>query len=128
LNKIPALEQKTSSTGTVLVKFDVDTRSGLWNVIFEGFDEELDLISEFTGSSLDAVRVLHSFGRILSKKEQNFLIRKRENGISITKTLSLANQESLLEWTSLMYTIGEQVSEVIASCTPNPSNTDYGLS
>ena len=128
MNKIPALEQKTSSTGSVLVKFDVDASSGLWNVIFEGFDEELDLISEFTGSSLDAVRVLHSFGRILSKKEQNFLIRKRENGISITKTLSLANQESLIEWTSLMYTLGEQVSEVIASCAPNPSNSDHGFS
>ncbi len=101
----------------IVLSFGMESSATLWNVIFEGFDQEVVLVSRFAGDDTRVVNTLYEFGDIIGKNYKDCKVRTTHTGIEISKPLP-GNDVSLVnEWTGLMESIREEIAKFIPGAT-----------
>lgn len=98
--------QKTSLT------FGVESNSGHWSKIFEGFDQESILTTRFKGKSPKSVELLYKFGSIVYKYKKNFTVEPHSYGIVIKTTIDEKDKVSVSKWMDLMKTINNEINKI----------------
>jgi len=86
----------------IKLNFSIDSSSGLWNRIFEGFDQDTVLTSRFEGNSQKSINFLYHFGSLLRKKHTDFIIEPRKYGIVIKHNVNEKDENEVNEWIHLM--------------------------
>jgi hypothetical protein len=98
---------------SIKLSFGLDSNASLWNVVFEGFDQEVVLVSRFEGKELDAIRILYRFGAIIEKKYKGCQVEPTGSGLLIKKKLPTNDLSMIREWTELMWTIREEMTGLV---------------
>ena len=93
----------------VNLTFAMESSSGLWNRIFEGFDQDMVLTSRFEGDSHKTINTLYKFGSLLRDKYKNCSVEPREYGIVIKRQIDEKDTEKVNEWIELMKSVREEV-------------------
>lgn len=91
----------------------MESGASLWNIIFEGFDQEVVLVSKFVGRDLSAVATLYQFGTILGRKYKDCKVAVTSSGIEIKKSLPENDLLLIREWTGLMEIIREEMIKFV---------------
>ena len=113
LFKLPFPSGAMPRSSHIDLRFTVDADCSLWNVVFEGFDEEVDLTTFFTAKTPHAQRVLWSFGGILKSKHRGCRVNLGADGIAISKTMSIRDQVLVRDWVELMYCVLEEMAALL---------------
>jgi len=101
----------------IALSFGMESSASLWNVVFEGFDQEVVLVSRFTGKDDLVVSTLYEFGGIIGRNYKDCKVRATRTGIEIKKLLP-GNDDSLVnEWTCLMESIRDEMTRFIPSAS-----------
>lgn len=108
------MQKEAEQPDLIDLKFSMESSGTLWNIIFEGFDQEVILISKFTAREPAAVSTLYRFGFLICERYTNCKVEPKDSGIEIRKSLPENNFELVDEWTRLM----ESVREEMASFMP----------
>jgi len=93
----------------------MESSASLWNIIFEGFDQEVVLVSKFTGREPKAINTLYRFGFLICERYEDCKVEPKDWGIEIRKSLPENDFDVVSEWTDLM----ESVREEMATFMPN---------
>jgi len=91
------------------LNFSLESSSGLWNKIFEGFDQDTVLTSRFEGTTQKSINLLYRFGSLLRKKYTKCVIEPREYGIIIKRTINDGDEQEVNEWIRLMENLKEEI-------------------
>jgi hypothetical protein len=110
------MQKETVQPELINLSFSMESSGTLWNVIFEGFDQEVVLVSKFTGKEPKAVNTLYRFGFLISERYKDCKVAPKHTGIEIRKSLPENGFELVNEWTTLM----ENVREEMTSLMPGP--------
>ena len=94
------------------LNFSIESSAGLWNKIFEGFDQDSVLTSRFEGSSQKSIKLLYRFGSILKKKYSNCKVEPRNYGIVIKRIVNDGNEEEVNEWIILMENLKKEINSL----------------
>ncbi|MFI5322860.1 MAG: hypothetical protein ACHQ6U_04875 [Thermodesulfobacteriota bacterium] len=103
--------------------FGMESSASLWNVIFEGFDQEVILVSRFVGKDTSAINTLYKFGNILGKEYKDCYVKMTFTGIEIKKPLPKNDFSLVNEWTGLMENVREEIAKFIPD-TPDSRIVD----
>jgi hypothetical protein len=93
--------------------FWMESSASLWNVIFEGFDQEVVLVSRFSGNDSSATNTLYKFGNIIGKQYKDCCVKTTGTGIEIKKYLPKNDSSLVNEWTGLMENIREEITKFL---------------
>ncbi len=104
------MEKDVSQSDSIDLSFAMEASSSLWNLIFEGFDQEVVLVSKFVGNDPGAVSKLYKFAEILSKRYKDCRVEVKESGIVIRKLLPENDFSLVHQWTELMQNMREEMS------------------
>ena len=94
---------------SVNLTFAIESSTGLWNKIFEGFDQDTVLTSRFEGDSPRTIEVLYRLGSLVKSKYKNCSIETRDYGIIIKKSIDDSDQEQVNDWMNLMKSIKSEI-------------------
>lgn len=103
--------EAAGSTDAIDLSFAMESSVGLWNIIFEGFDQEVVLVSRFAGKDRDTVNTLYRFGAILAERYKDCKVELKSTGIVIRKPLPENNFPRVYEWTQLMRSVCDEISK-----------------
>jgi len=103
------MEQIRKQADFIKLSFGLESNSSLWNIVFEGFDQEVVLVSRFEGKDLEVIKILLRFGAILKKKYSDCQIEFTNSGLAIKKKFPKNDISLIREWSELMYDIREGV-------------------
>jgi len=95
------------------LSFSLESQASLWNIVFEGFDQEVVLISRFEGKYLEAIRILYKFGAIIEKNYKDCQVEPTGSGLLIKKKLPTNDLSLIREWTELMHNIREEMTSLV---------------
>ena len=109
------MQKVTNHNELIDLSFAMESSASLWNVIFEGFDQEVVLISKFTGKGPGAVNTLYRFGSLICERYKNCKVEPKKSGIEIRKSLPENDVTLVNEWTDLM----ESVRVEMTKCMPS---------
>ncbi len=109
------MQKITDQAELIDLSFAMESSASLWNVIFEGFDQEVVLVSKFTGKEPGAVNTLYRFGILISERYKDCKVEPRSSGIQISKSLPENDMALVGEWTDLMKSVCEEMNK----CMPN---------
>lgn len=107
--------QKEEPPDLIDLKFSMESSGTLWNVIFEGFDQEVVLVSKFTGHDSRSVRALYRFGFLVCERYKDCKVQPKESGIEIRKSLPENDFELVDEWTRLMESVRDEITSLVPS-------------
>lgn len=107
------MKQPNKQTDLIKLSFGLDSNASLWNVVFEGFDQEVVLVSRFEGKELEAIRILYRFGSIIEKKYMDCKVEPTGSGLLIKKKLPTNDLSIIRQWTELMYNIREEMTSLV---------------
>jgi hypothetical protein len=107
------MEQIKKQADFINLSFGLESSATLWNIVFEGFDQEVILISRFEGKDLAAIRILLRFGIILKEKYKDCQIEFTNLGLTIKKQFPKNDISLIREWSELMYDIREEMTSLI---------------
>lgn len=110
------MHKETEELELIDLTFSMESSGTLWNVIFEGFDQEVVLVSKFTGRKPKAVNTLYRFGYMICERYKDCKVEPKDSGIEIRKPLVENDFEVVDQWTRLM----ESVKEEMTSLLPDP--------
>lgn len=97
----------------IALTFGMESSASLWNVIFEGFDQEVVLVSKFSGSDDRIVKTLYEFGDIIVRNYKDCKVKITRTGIEIKKPFPRNDISLVNEWTGLMESIREEMTKFI---------------
>ena len=97
------------------LKFSMESSGTLWNVIFEGFDQEVVLVSKFTGHDSRSVKALYRFGFLVCERYKYCKVQPKDSGIEIRKSLPENDFELVGEWTRLMESVRDEMTSFVPS-------------
>lgn len=97
----------------VRLSFGLESSASLWNIVFEGFDQDVILIARFEGKDLKSKHLLNRFGYILNKKYPDCVIDPTGSGLSIKKSFPTYDISIIREWSVLMNNIREEIIGLI---------------
>ncbi|NIP37693.1 MAG: hypothetical protein GWO07_01265 [Candidatus Dadabacteria bacterium] len=100
------------SSDPVKVSFSIESRSTLWNIIFEGFDQEVILVTNFYGDCANTVGILHSFAGLIDNKFKDCYIRTTETGLAIEKYMPTNDQTQINDWENLMLSLRDNIKSI----------------
>lgn len=95
------------------LSFSMESSGTLWNVIFEGFDQNVVLVSKFTGHGPKAVNTLYRFGFMIFERYKDCKVEPKDWGIEIRKSLPENDTELVDEWTTLMENVREEMTSLM---------------
>lgn len=90
----------------------MESRSTLWNVIFEGFDQEVILVTRLYSSSPKNIHILQNFAVKIQYRFKDCLIDIVDNGIVIKKLLPNNDVGLVNKWENLMIDIKNNICEL----------------
>jgi hypothetical protein len=93
--------------------FGMESSASLWNIIFEGFDQEVTLVSRFVGKDSSTIHTLYQFGSIIGESYKDCYVKATCSGIEINKLLPKNDFMLVNEWTGLMEKIREEIMKFI---------------
>ena len=91
------------------LNFSIESSSGLWNKIFEGFDQDSVLTSRFEGNSQRSIKLLYRFGSLLRKKYTECEVEPRNYGIVIKRNVNENSEEEVNDWINLMENLRKEI-------------------
>lgn len=100
------------SNDSIKVSFSLESRSTLWNVIFEGFDQEIILVTNFCADTASSIGLLHSFAGLIDKKFRDCFIRTTEQGLVIEKYMSTNDASRINDWENLMLNLRDDITSI----------------
>ncbi|MEW6145218.1 MAG: hypothetical protein AB1598_09395 [Thermodesulfobacteriota bacterium] len=98
----------------IALSFGMESSASLWNVVFEGFDQEVVLVSRFAGKDDSVVGTLYEFGDIIGRNYRECKVRATRTGIEIKKPFPRNDVSLVNEWTGLMESIREEMTQIHA--------------
>lgn len=101
------------NSNLIKLSFGLESSSSLWNIVFEGFDQDVILISRFEGNDLKSRDLLNRFGYILNKKYPGCVVDPTESGFSIKKSFPMNDISIIREWSAFMNSIREEIIGLI---------------
>lgn len=107
------MPRDSDGTELVVLTFGMESSASLWNVVFEGFDQQVVLVSRFTGRDERVVSTLYEFGDIIGRKYKDCKVRATRTGIEIKKPFPRNDVSLLNEWTGLMESIREEMTKFL---------------
>ncbi len=84
----------------------------MWNLLYEGMDQRVNLRSTFKGKDEESVNALIKFGEIL-KKKNDYDISIKEDGIEINNIIPINDFENGENWTKLMNKLKLEIIKMI---------------
>ena len=96
----------------VNLTFAIESSTGLWNKIFEGFDQDTVLTSRFEGDSPRTIEVLYKLGSLVKGRYKNCSVESRDYGIIIKRKIDENNQEQVNDWMDLMKNIRSEIANL----------------
>ena len=84
----------------------------MWNLLYEGMDQRVNLRSTFRGKDEESVNALIKFGEIL-KKKNDYDISIKEDGIEINNIIPINDFENGENWTKLMNKLKLEIMKMI---------------
>lgn len=109
------MRKEQGRPGLIDLKFSMESSGTLWNVIFEGFDQEVVLVSKFTGREPKAVNALYRFGFLICERYKECRVEPKDSGIEIRKSLPENDFELVGQWTKLMESVREEMTSLMPS-------------
>jgi hypothetical protein len=100
--------QNGDNSNLIKLSFGLESSASLWNIVFEGFDQDVILISKFEGKDLKSRDLLDRFARIL-KKYPGCIVEPIESGLSIKKSFPINDISIVGAWSDLMASIREEM-------------------
>ena len=107
------MRKEQGRPGLIDLKFSMESSGTLWNVIFEGFDQEVVLVSKFTGREPKAVNALYRFGFLICERYKECRVEPKDSGIEIRKSLPENDFELVGQWTKLMESVREEMTSLM---------------
>lgn len=101
------------NSNLVKLSFGLESSASLWNIVFEGFDQDVILIARFEGKDLKSKDILNRFGYILNKRYPDCVIDPSGSGLSIKKSFPIYDISIIREWSVLMNSIREEIVGLI---------------
>jgi len=93
----------------IKLSFGMESSSSLWNIVFEGFDQDMVLISKFEGNDPKAINILNRFGEILGEKYSDCIVVTSKRGLLIKKLFHKNDLSKISQWSELMNNIREEI-------------------
>tara|TARA_B110000014_G_C20094464_1_gene573489 strand:- start:534 stop:848 length:315 start_codon:yes stop_codon:yes gene_type:complete len=84
----------------------------MWNLLYEGMDQRVNLRSTFRGKDEESVNALIKFGEIL-KKKNDYDINIKDDGIEINNIIPINDFENGENWTKLMNKLKLEIMKMI---------------
>tara|TARA_B100000085_G_C18381551_1_gene446597 strand:- start:76 stop:390 length:315 start_codon:yes stop_codon:yes gene_type:complete len=84
----------------------------MWNLLYEGMDQRVNLRSTFRGKDEESVNALIKFGEIL-KKKNDYDVSIKEDGIEINNIIPINDFENGENWTKLMNKLKLEIIKMI---------------
>lgn len=84
----------------------------MWNLLYEGMDQRVNLRSTFKGKDEESVNALIKFGEIL-KKKNDYDVSIKEDGIEINNIIPINDFENGENWTKLMNRLKLEIIKMI---------------
>jgi hypothetical protein len=84
----------------------------MWNLLYEGMDQRVNLRSIFRGKDEESVNALIKFGEIL-KKKNDYDVSIKEDGIEINNIIPINDFENGENWTKLMNRLKLEIIKMI---------------
>lgn len=84
----------------------------MWNLLYEGMDQRVNLRSTFRGKDEESINALIKFGEIL-KKKNDYDINIKEDGIEINNIIPINDFENGENWTKLMNKLKLEIIKMI---------------
>ena len=104
------MQKETVQSDLIDLSFAMESSASLWNVIFEGFDQEVVLVSKFTGREPGAVSALYRFGFLICERYKDCKVEPKGSGIEIRKSLPENDLGLVGGWTDLMESVREEMT------------------
>lgn len=101
----------------IKLSFGMESSSSLWNIVFEGFDQDMVLISKFEGNDPKAINLLNRFGEILGEKYSDCIVETSASGLLIKKLFHENDLSKISQWSELMNSLQEQILILIRKNT-----------
>ncbi|MEM7007826.1 MAG: hypothetical protein AAF462_01685 [Thermodesulfobacteriota bacterium] len=112
------MDQPPIETDIIDLTFAMEANSSLWNIIFEGFDQEVVLVSKFTSKEPKAINTLYRFGFLICERYKDCKVEPKNSGIEIRKSLPENDFDLVGEWTALMESVCEEMKKCVNSEEP----------
>lgn len=93
----------------ISLSFGLESNSTLWNIVFEGFDQEMVLISRFEGKDPISIEILYRFGEIIKRDYPDCQVEPIDTGLSIKKYFPFNDISFIREWSELMGKVREEI-------------------
>ena len=109
--------QAQAKFNPITLSFGLESNSTLWNIVFDGFDQEIVLISRFEGKDLISIELLYKFGEIIRRKYSDCKVEPIDTGLSIKKYFPFNDIALIREWSELMGKVREEIICLIKEST-----------
>lgn len=96
----------------VRISFSMESRSTLWNVIFEGFDQEVILVTRLYSNNTNTVTILQNFAFKIHNRFKDCAVELVDNGIVIRKLLPKNDITLVNKWENLMIDLRDNICEI----------------
>lgn len=94
------------------IKFGLTAPGSMWNLLYEGMEQNINLRTTFKGKDEESIEVLIRFGEIL-KKKKDYNINITNSVIEINKELPINDFKSGEKWTDLMGKLKDEITKMI---------------
>ncbi len=102
----------TEDNKRIDLRFALTAPGTMWNLLYEGMEQNVNLRSTFKGKDEESVEALIKFGEILRRKK-DYDISITSNGIEINKVIPISDYKSGEQWTDLMSKLKEEITKMI---------------
>ena len=100
---------ETKESDRITLSFGMESGASLWSLVFEGFDQEIVLVSRFSGADGGTVKALYSFGAKINESYKDCRVKPTRTGIEIRKTLPENDASVISEWMGLMKNVRDEI-------------------
>ena len=104
------MKKESGKPDLIDLTFSMEASGTLWNLIFEGFDQDVVLVSKFRGRDPKAVNALYRFGFMICERYKDCRVEPKESGIEIRKSFPENDFEVVGQWTKLMESVKDEMT------------------
>jgi len=103
----------TKEPDMITLSFGMESGASLWSLVFEGFDQEIILVSRFSGADGGTVNALYRFGAKINESSKDCRVKPTRTGIEIRKTLPENDASLISEWMGLMENVRDEILALV---------------
>ena len=106
------MHMKLKKDNRIELRFALIGPGTMWNLLYEGMDQRVNLRSIFKGKDEESILALIKFGEILKKKNE-YDITIKDDGIEINNFIGINDFENGEKWTNLMSKLKDEIIKMI---------------